>query len=296
MTLKFDGWPQRTTGYTFYATSSFMHNFVSIGEFKLELQSGNAIYSGQNQWFFCPACRWNSTDDTEKQFSVANLALAGIPLTNLLGESMPSRHYNMFNLRLCNAANVRYSQFKIGHMHLCGMDYKYFSPHCCEWNSFGCTAAITCGNACHGRHSDSLYSGSEHSQFNSPRLVKREAGFPNQRRALIGSNELWRVNDSPYYRDILFYATSSPVHAFVAISVVCRVWPRNFTDDLEKQQGISFMLLQALCIISQPSVNSNWSYSSERTFCMDITSGITSANMVSGNNSWKFHVDTMMGT
>ena len=26
--------------------------------------------------------------------------------------------------------------------------------------------------------SDSLYSGSEHSQFNSPRLVKREAGFP----------------------------------------------------------------------------------------------------------------------
>ena len=28
------------------------------------------------------------------------------------------------------------------------------------------------------RYSDSLYSGSEHSQFNSPRLVKREAGFP----------------------------------------------------------------------------------------------------------------------
>ena len=37
-------------------------------------------------------------------------------------------------------------------------------------------------------HNDSLYSGSEHSQFNSPRLVKRKAGFPNPRRALIGSN------------------------------------------------------------------------------------------------------------
>ena len=88
-------------------------------------------------------------------------------------------------------------------MYLCGMDYKYFSPHCCKCNGFGCTTAIRWGNACHGTHSDSLYSGSEHSQFNSPRLVKREAGFPNPRRSLIGSNQLWCVNDSPYYREYL---------------------------------------------------------------------------------------------
>ena len=50
------------------------------------------------------------------------------------------------------------------------------------------------GNACHGPHSDSVYSGSEHRQFNSPRLVKREAGFPNPRRVIIGSNQPWRVN------------------------------------------------------------------------------------------------------
>ena len=86
----------------------------------------------------------------------------------------------MFNLCLCNAATIRYSQLKFGHMHLCGTDYKYFSPHCCKCNSFGCTVAIRCGNACHGPHRDSLYSGSEQSQFNSRRLVKREAGFPNQ--------------------------------------------------------------------------------------------------------------------
>ena len=84
----------------------------------------------------------------------------------------------MFNLRLCNAATIRYSQLKFGHMHLCGMDYKYFSPHCCKCNSFGWTAAIRCGNACHGPHSDSLYSGSKQSQFNSPRLVKREVASP----------------------------------------------------------------------------------------------------------------------
>ena len=66
------------------------------------------------------------------------------------------------------------------------------------------------------------------------------------------------------------------------------------------------MLLQALCIISSSYVNSNWSYSPETvklgfdlceldlwpltlTFCMDLT-------FVIGNNSRKYHDDTMMGT
>ena len=118
----------------------------------------------------------------------------------------------MFNLRLYGAATIQYSQLKFGHMHLCGMDYKYFSPHCCKCDSFGCTAAIRCGNACHGPHNDSIYSGSEHSQFNSPRPVKREAGFPNPRRALIGSNQLWRVNDPPYYRELYLYTGDTIVN------------------------------------------------------------------------------------
>ena len=42
MTVKFDGWPCKTIGHLFYATSSFVHLFVPIGEFKLQLQSGNA--------------------------------------------------------------------------------------------------------------------------------------------------------------------------------------------------------------------------------------------------------------
>ena len=37
MTLKFDGWPCKTIGHLFYATSSFVLHFVAIGEFKLEL-------------------------------------------------------------------------------------------------------------------------------------------------------------------------------------------------------------------------------------------------------------------
>ena len=134
-------------------------------------------------------------------FSAANLALAGFLLTNALGENLPPRHLNMFNFCLCNAEIIRYSLLKFRHIHLCGKDYKHFSPHCCKCSSFGCIAAIRCGNACHGPHSASVYSGSEHRLFNSPRLVKREAGFPNPLRALIGSNQLWRVNDSPYYRE-----------------------------------------------------------------------------------------------
>ena len=42
VTLKFDGWPWKTIRHLFYATSSSLHYFVAIGEFKLVLQSGNS--------------------------------------------------------------------------------------------------------------------------------------------------------------------------------------------------------------------------------------------------------------
>ena len=53
VTLKFDGWPSKTIGHLFYATSSFVQHFVAIGEFKLELQSGNT-QSGSNSTIFLP--------------------------------------------------------------------------------------------------------------------------------------------------------------------------------------------------------------------------------------------------
>ena len=51
VTLKFDGWPWKTIGHLFYSTSSFMHHFGAIAEFKLELQSGNAQF-GSNSTIF----------------------------------------------------------------------------------------------------------------------------------------------------------------------------------------------------------------------------------------------------
>ena len=65
-TLKFDGWPWKTIGHLFYAASSFVQHFVPIGEFKLELQSGNA-QSGSNWTIFRAVWPWNLTDDLQKQ-------------------------------------------------------------------------------------------------------------------------------------------------------------------------------------------------------------------------------------
>ena len=63
---KFDGWPCKTIGHLFYSTSSFVHHFVAIGEFKLQLQSGNA-QSGSNSTIFRAVRPWNLTDDLAKQ-------------------------------------------------------------------------------------------------------------------------------------------------------------------------------------------------------------------------------------
>ena len=47
VTVKFDGWPRKTLGHFFYTTSSFVHHFKSIDEFKLDLQSRNAQFGSK---------------------------------------------------------------------------------------------------------------------------------------------------------------------------------------------------------------------------------------------------------
>ena len=66
VTLKFDGWPWKTIGHLYYATSSSMHHFVAIGKFKLEVQSGNAQF-GSKSTIFRAVWPWNLTYDLEKQ-------------------------------------------------------------------------------------------------------------------------------------------------------------------------------------------------------------------------------------
>ena len=64
-TLKFDRWPWKALGHLFYTTSSLVHHFKAISEFKLELQSGNTQF-GSKSAIFCPVWPWNWTDDLEK--------------------------------------------------------------------------------------------------------------------------------------------------------------------------------------------------------------------------------------
>ena len=66
VTLKLDVWTWKAIGHLFYATSSFVHHFVAIGEFKLELQFGNAQF-GSNSTIFSTLWSWDLTDDLEKQ-------------------------------------------------------------------------------------------------------------------------------------------------------------------------------------------------------------------------------------
>ena len=68
VTLKFDGWPSETIEHLFYATSNFVQHFIAIGEFKLELQSGNA-QSGSNSTIFSAVWPWNLTDVLEQSKS-----------------------------------------------------------------------------------------------------------------------------------------------------------------------------------------------------------------------------------
>ena len=65
VTFKFDGGILKTIGHVFYTTLRFVHQFEVMGEFKMELQSGNAQF-GSKLALFCPVWLWNLTDYLEK--------------------------------------------------------------------------------------------------------------------------------------------------------------------------------------------------------------------------------------
>ena len=77
---------------------------------------------------------------------------------------------------------------------------------------------------------------------------------------------LWYFNLMPHFVAIgeLKLELQSGNAQFGSNSTIFKdVRPWNLTDDLAKQEGTSSMLLQPLCIISYPLVNSNLSYSPE---------------------------------
>ena len=77
VTLKFDGWPWKTIGHLFFAVSSFVQHFIAIGEFKLELQSGNAQFES-NSTIFRFKWPWNLTDDRQKRKGTSSMLLQAL--------------------------------------------------------------------------------------------------------------------------------------------------------------------------------------------------------------------------
>ena len=76
VTLKFDRWPSKTIGYLSYATSSFVHHFVAIGEFKLELQSRNAQFGSKSMIFSaCDLEIWQMTCKNNRAPLLSNIKL-----------------------------------------------------------------------------------------------------------------------------------------------------------------------------------------------------------------------------
>ena len=66
MTFTFNRWPWKTIRHLFYTTLSFVHHFKAIGEFKRELQSGNAQF-GSKLVISCSMWPRNLIDDLEKK-------------------------------------------------------------------------------------------------------------------------------------------------------------------------------------------------------------------------------------
>ena len=67
VTLQFDVWPWKTIRHLFYVTSSFVYHSITIGEFKLELQSGNAQFGSNRQFLeLCDLGIWLMTLKTNR--------------------------------------------------------------------------------------------------------------------------------------------------------------------------------------------------------------------------------------
>ena len=76
--LRFNGLPWKIIWRLFYATSSYVHNFIAIGPFKLEFQSRNAKF-GSKSAIFCPVSPCKLANDPDKKIGHLILPTSSIP-------------------------------------------------------------------------------------------------------------------------------------------------------------------------------------------------------------------------
>ena len=120
VTLKFDGWPWKIIGHLFYTTSSFAHCFKAMGEFKLELESGNTKIGSKSAIFFlsCVTLRlarwpWKQTSSALRQ---ALCIISKLSVNSNLSDS-PETFNPGQNRRFLSRATLKFDEWRtIGHL------------------------------------------------------------------------------------------------------------------------------------------------------------------------------------
>ena len=170
------------------STSSFVHHIKSCGEFKLKLQSGNAQF-GSKSAIFCPVWPWNLMQDLGKtKQHLFYTTSSFVHHFKAMGEFKMELQSRNSQFRSKSAIFLVPRDLEIWWMTL----KNNMAPLLCCFKLFA--------------------------SFHSHQWI--------QTRVTVRKCPIW-----------------------VKIAVFCPVWPWNFTNDIEKQQGTSSMLLQALCII-----------------------------------------------
>ena len=88
LTLKFGRWPWKTIAHFFCATSSFVHHFIAISQFKLDLQPRNAQFRSKSM-IFCSCVTWHW------RMTLKNKSTSSMPLQSLSIISQPSVKFKL---------------------------------------------------------------------------------------------------------------------------------------------------------------------------------------------------------
>ena len=237
-------WSQlKTIGHLFYATSSFVHHFVAIGEFKLELQSGNA-QSGSNSTILepCDLEIWQMTLKNNRAPPLSNIKL------------YTSFHHHMW---IQTGVTVRKRLSWTVTSVILNFD---LWPWPFAWTSL-LSLVITPENFM-------MIRWWEHSEKGvTDRQTDRQTDGRTENtihRAAWSQLKTIRHLFYASFHSHLWIQTGDKVRKhpiWVKIDdFFLAVWPWNLTDDLENQQDTAPKQYQAWCIISSPYVKSNWSY------------------------------------
>ena len=268
-------------GQIFYTTSSFVHHFKSIGEFKLNLQTGNAQF-GSNCRFFvlCDLDIWWMTlenNRTPLQYYIKLCASFQSHRWIQTGVTVQKRSIRVKIGNFLSRVTLQFDVWSwktIGHLFYVALSSESVH-HFIAISEFKLTLELQSGNAQFG--SKSIF-------FVPCDLEIWQMTLKNNRAHLLCCFKLYASFRSHWWIHTGDTVRKRPI--WVTIDDFLVVWPWNLTDD--------------------SYVNSNWSYGPETaklgvglcdldlwpmtlTFCMDLT-------FVIGNNSWKFHDGTMIGT